>query len=462
VSAPRVQRKPGARYLAAFVLARVAKDGAFAAAALDAELGRAVQLDARNRAFATELVYGTLRSLPWLEGEIARLAPRGIDALDARVRGHLAVAAYQLFFTRVPSFAAVSEAVDAVSSDRGPRMGAFANAVLRKLARRAESMDDAERQEAMIASAPAWLREALDRALSPSEARAFLRSGTEPPAVALRVEGGHERDADRDACLERLRAAAPDGSFEAGRVSPLAILARGAGKPQKLAGWQEGAWSVQEEGSQLAALAVGARAGETVLDACAGRGNKTGILARAVGEAGAVDVCDRNADKLDRLREDLARIALGARAAFAVDWSVGSGEVTGTYDRVLVDAPCSGVGTLRRRPEIVLRRTRPDLASMARAQVAITAGAARHLRPGGTLVYVVCSVLREEGEDVIRSLAEACPELEPAPFDTPEITTLFGETCAFRLSPSVHGTDGYFVARLTRRAGQLRSGAARL
>lgn len=455
---PPVRRIPGARGVAAFVLSRVAKDGAFASAVLDAELARSVQLDARDRAFATELVYGTLRALPWLEGEIARFAPRGIDALDARVRAHLAVAAYQLFFTRVPSFAAVSEAVDAVSADRGARMGAFANAVLRKLARRAEAIDEGERQEAIVASAPTWLRDALDRALSPVEARAFLRCGSEPPAVALRVE----RAGERDAWIERLRAAAPEGSFERGRVSPHAILERGAGKPQKLVGWQEGAWSVQEEGSQFAALALGAREGDTVLDACAGRGNKTGVLARAVGDRGAVDVCDRNADKLDRLREDLTRLGLKARTAFAVDWTVGSGDVTGTYDRILVDAPCSGVGTLRRRPEIALRRAQPDLASMALGQIAIASRAARHLGPEGVLVYVVCSVLREEGEDVVDALGRACPEIEPAPFDMPEIRALFGETCAFRLSPHVHGTDGYFVAKFTRRGGQLRSGAAKL
>jgi 16S rRNA (cytosine967-C5)-methyltransferase len=440
------RRKPDARDVAARVLWRVEVDRAFAAAALDAELARSVQLEARDRAFATELVYGSLRALPWLRIQIARFAPRGIAALDARVRAHLVVAAYQLFFTRVPAFAAVSQAVEAVRGDRGERVAAFANAVLRRLAERAEVMDDGERQEAVAAFAPAWLREALDRALSPLEASAFLRCGTQPPAVALRVECAEERDA----WVGRLRAAAPEASFEPGRVSPLAILARGAGKPQKLPGWEKGAWSIQEEGSQLAALAVGAREGDAVLDACAGRGNKTAILARKVGAGGAVDACDANAAKLDRLREELARLGLHTRAAFAVDWSVGSGEVTEAYDRVLVDAPCTGVGTLRRRPEIALRPQAPDLASMAKKQIAIALQAAEHLRPGGVLVYVVCSVLREEGEEVVDALLRARPWLKSAAFDVPEITALFGEASFFRLSSHTHGTDGYFVAKLVR------------
>ncbi len=448
----------GARYIAASVLARVAKDGAFASAALDAELARAVQLEPRDKAFATELVYGSLRVLPWLELQIARFAPRGIDGLDVRVRSHLAIAAYQIYFTRAPAFAAVSEAVDSVTADRGARMAAFANAVLRKVAAHAAAVTEAERQEAVVECAPAWLRDALVRALSPEEARAFLRSGIESPPVALRVE----RREERDAWVDRLRAAVPEARFEPGKVSPMAILARGAGKPQKLAGWPEGALSVQEEGSQLAALALGAAEGEAVLDACAGRGNKTAVLARAVGPRGAVDVCDQSAKKLDRLAEELRRLGLGARAGYAVDWRVGSGDVAGLYDRVLIDAPCSGIGTLRRRPEIALRREPTDLRAMAEAQVAITARAANHVRPGGTLVYVVCSVLREEAEDVVAALAQACPELEPAPFEVPEVVALFGRTCSFRLAPHSHGTDGYFVANFRKGAGQLRSAAAEL
>jgi 16S rRNA (cytosine967-C5)-methyltransferase len=442
-----MSRTVGARDVAARVLARVDKEQAFASAALEAELARAVQLEPRDRALATEIVYGSLRVEPWLLREVERFAPRGLGKIDAHVRAHLVVAAYQLFFTRVPAFAAVSETVESVRAMRGPRVAAFANAVLRKVAERAEKVDDATREEAVVVSAPAWMRAALERALSVEGARAFLRCGREPPPIALRVE----QLAEREGWLSRLRAAAPEASFEAGRVSPRAILARGAGKPQRLPGWGEGAWAVQEEGSQLAALAVGAREGETVLDACAGRGNKTAVLARAVGTGGAVDACDTSPSKLERLGEELARLGLHARTTFAVDWTVGPGDVAGHYDHVLVDAPCTGVGTLRRRPEIALRRQEADLASLARAQLAIASRAAEHVGPGGALVYVVCSVLREEGEDVVDALVRARPELEPAPFDASEARAVCGDAPTFRLLPHVHGTDGYFVARLRRR-----------
>jgi 16S rRNA (cytosine967-C5)-methyltransferase len=426
------------------VLVRVVKEQAFAAAALEAELARAADLDARDRGLATELVYGTLRVAPWLDTQIAAHAPRGTAKVDAHVRACMALAAYQVFFMRVPAFAAVNEAVQSVREARGPRVAAFANAVLRKVAAQAadarapEGADARLLGEATVASTPAWLREALERSLGDEGARAFLLCAVEPPAVALRVEGALDRPPERDAWVERLRLAVPEASIEPGRASPLAILVRGAGKPQKLPGYAEGAWSIQEEGSQLAALALGARPGETVLDACAGRGNKTALLARAVGAGGAVDACDASPAKLERLQEELARVGLRARATFPVDWSVGSGEVTGLYDRVLVDAPCSGVGTLRRRPEIALRRKPSDLEALARTQIGIARRAAVHVRPGGSLTYLVCSVLREESEAVIDALLEVLPDFRP-------------REPGFRLLPQIDGTDGYFVATLVRR-----------
>ena len=201
-SAAASRRVYGARSLAAFVIARVVGDGAFAAAALDAELGRAIQLSARDRALVTQLVYGTLRVLPWLQGEIARFAPRGIGTLDARVRAHLAVAAYQLFFTRVPAFAAVNEAVDAIRSERGSRLASFANACLRKVATRAASIEGGveEEEEANHEGAgreggdgegdePGHREGEGGRAVEPARGQEEAQQG--------RARGGHRVDAPR-------------------------------------------------------------------------------------------------------------------------------------------------------------------------------------------------------------------------------------------------------------------------
>jgi len=195
---------------------------------------------------------------------------------------------------------------------------------------------------------------------------------------------------------------------------------------------------------------LGARPGETVLDACAGRGNKTSLLARAVLPRGAVDACDLHASKLERLQAECARMGARPRATFAVDWTVGSGDVRDLYDRVLLDAPCTGIGTLRRRPDLALRRAKDDVALLAATQLAILSRAAEHVRPGGRLVYAVCSVLREEAEDVVAALLARLPGLRAARFDAAEARALAGESASFRLLPDVHKTDGYFLASFER------------
>ncbi len=438
---------PTSRSVAATVIARVVADKAFAAAALDAELGRAVQLDPRDRALATELVYGTLRLLGWLESRIDRHAKRGIDKLDPIVRAHLDLAAYQIFvLTRVPAFAAVSEAVGAVRALRGAKVAGFANAVLRKIAAEPRPSAD-ELARAAFESTEASLRDAVVRAIGADAALALLGSHEGAPPVGIRIEDATARDE----WVERFRVARPQATFEPGRVSPHAVLERGGGKIVELPGFDEGAWTPQEEGSQLVALALGARAGEVVLDACAGRGNKTGLLARAVGREGAVDAGDVHPKKLERLTRELERIACRPRTTFAVDWSLGAGGATpASYDRVLVDAPCSGTGTIRRRPELALRRARADVDELSRLQRAIVTRAATLVKPGGRLVYAVCSVLREEAEDVLADVVAAAG-LEPAPFDAPAALAVAQQNATtLRLLPHAHGTDGYFVASLRR------------
>lgn len=436
-------RTPSARTVAADVILRVLKDGAFAAAVLDTELARNVQLEARDRALATELVYGTLRLAGWLEARLVQFAPRGLGSLDLHVRAHLLVAAYQiLVLTRVPDFAAVNEAVDAIRALRGERMSGFANAVLRKVAKEEKPSADALARASLESAEPALARAIVD-AIGEPGALALLATD-EPPPLGLRVEDA----ADRDAWVAKLREARPDASIEPGKVSPLAVLARGAGRVLDLPGFSEGKWTPQEEGSQVIALALGAKPGEIVLDACAGRGNKTGLLSRAVGAAGAVDAADLHPAKLDRLRDELVRIGQAPRATFAVDWSKGAGAARGPYDRVLVDAPCSGTGTLRRRPELLAKRKGADIGGLAVLQRAILARTAALVKPGGRLIYAVCSILRDEAEGVIATAAEL--GLTPAPFDVAVADRLAGGGASFRLLPHEHGTDGYFVASFIR------------
>lgn len=414
--------------MAARVVARVLEDDAYVAAALDAELRRHQQLDARERALATELCYGTLRTEPALRARLLQHAPRGVS--DTRVLAQLLVAAYQiLLLERVPAFAAVDAAVTAVKRDRGPRVAGFANAVLRKLARTGEKLSQAQ---ALRESVPDWLWQALLRDVGEQQAAALL---TTEAVTGLR---------------RRLDVAEPEWlqTLPAGRVSPVARLVRGEGDPRQKAGFESGAFSVQEEGAQVVGLALGARAGERVLDACAGRGQKATLLAERMQE-GRLVAADLYPEKLEAMAAELTRLHLPTIETRGVDWTVGQGGLPDDFDRVLVDAPCSGSGTLRRRPEI-LRRLQPgDPERLGRLAESILRSAASRARRGGAVLFAVCSVLREECEDVVGRVTDV---LEPAPFDAPELAgELVSGHTALRLLTGLHGTDGYFMASFRRR-----------
>jgi 16S rRNA (cytosine967-C5)-methyltransferase len=420
--------QPNARSIAAKVIERVLVDEAFAAAALDAELRRHPQLDGRERALATELVYGTLRTEPVLRARLAVHAPRGVK--DERVLAPLLIAAYQiLLLERVPAFAAVDAAVSAVKRARGPKVAGFANAVLRKLARSGEKLTQAR---ALREAVPAWLWQELVASIGEEQAAELLSAEA---WTGLRLRAGAEQP-------EWVSALSP------GRVSPVARLLRGEGDPRQKPGYAEGTFTVQEEGAQAIGLALGVRAGDKVLDACAGRGQKSTLIAERTG-SGSLVACDLYPEKLAALAEEATRLGLPPIATHAVDWSVGQGGLPDDFDRVLVDAPCSGTGTLRRRPEILRRLGPGDPARLGALAEQILRSAASRGRPGATVLFAVCSVLRQECEDVIARVADV---LEPAPFDAPDLPSeLTAGKTSLRLLPGSHGTDGYFMASLRRR-----------
>jgi 16S rRNA (cytosine967-C5)-methyltransferase len=382
-----------ARSVAAIVLERVANGGAYASRALDAELSRA-QLQVRDAALATEIVYGSLRVLPELDRVIAARLTREGGRLDPFVQATLRTAAYQLaHLGRLPTHAIVDESVNQVRARRGAKLAGFVNAILRKLA----AARPAEPRPAASIALPAWVSERLAQSLGEERLARLVAQGAEAPALCLRAEGG-----TRDALLAQLEAALPGAELEAAPLSPRGVLVRRGGSPRALPGYAEGVFSVQEEGAQLIACALGARAGEHIADVCAGHGGKTTWLARDVGPTGSVCALDKDERKLNAIPKELARIGLADVPVelSAVDLSVGTGGLTDRFDRVLVDAPCTGLGTVHRRPELLLRLGPGDPVRLARLQYAILDRAADLVRDGGILAYAVCSPTREEGGEV--------------------------------------------------------------
>jgi 16S rRNA (cytosine967-C5)-methyltransferase len=419
------------------VVQKVLEEGAFVSDALDRELMTA-RLEPRDRALATELCYGVIRVERALSERLERLAKRGLAKGDELLKSHLLVAAYQLLvLDRIPAFAAINEAVAVLSRLRGPKVAGFANAVLRKLGASGERLVLAEALEASVAP---WLFAELVRSV-----------GREP---ALGLLGASAVTARRGLSVRLTpRAATMDLSWreraEPGQLVPSALWLPPSGDLRALAGYAEGAFVVQEEGAQWAALALGARPGERVLDACAGHGQKSSLLAEQLIPGGALWVNDIADGKLQRLRTEFQRLGLPAPSCHRVDLTLGGGDLPDGFDRILVDAPCTGTGTLRRRPEILRRLTPEDPERLAARAAELLIHAASRARPGGRVVFVVCSVLRTECEDVAERVRGV---LEPAPFDTPLATSVAGEGAwQCRLLPSVHGTDGYYVASFVTR-----------
>lgn len=363
-------------------------------------------LDPRERALAAELGYGTLRALGTLDHVLDLCASRPVAEMDPAVRDVLRLGTYQLLRTRIPTHAAVSTSVDLARRVAGEGPAKFVNAVLRKVARRDGDLGlpaDPLDALAIETAHPRWIVEAFRDALG-TDPREALEADDARPEVHLVARPGRIA---RDGLLAACRAAGMDAS--PGELSPYAVRLHG-GDPHAIAPVRDGSAGVQDEGSQYAALVLTQLVPEgRVLDLCAGPGGKTALLAGTVkGSIVATEIHEHRA----RLVRDNVTAARGVPTAVVVADGRHGPWRAGTFDGVLLDAPCTGLGALRRRPEARWRRTPADVAPLAALQSELLAAAVDAVRPGGYVVYVVCSphpdetsavVARQPGVEVIRT-----------------------------------------------------------
>jgi 16S rRNA (cytosine967-C5)-methyltransferase len=436
-----------ARELARRVLARVA-EGAYATLALDGELGRA-RLAPNDRALATELVYGVLKQRARLDHALAACAPRGLDALDDRVRDALRMGAYQILLLRVPAHAAVDDAVEAVKRARGAKLAGFANALLRRLAREGESPppDEPVARLAVRGSAPEWLaRDALAR-FGADEALAFLESLCAPAPTWLRA---HPRDS-RDALAAALRAERDGVRLAESALVDEALRAEGGGDLFHTRAYAEGRFVAQDLAAQLVGRLVAPRAGESLLDACAGVGGKSTHLA-ALAPGARIDAADLSERKLELCADHARRLGIATISTTACDLTDPRAPLAPTYDRVLLDAPCTGLGVLRRHPEAKWRRAPGDARELAALQSELLAALAPRVRPGGVLVYSVCTFTDEEGPAQTAAFVAAHPEFTVEPPPEPRHAALCDATGALRTWPHRHDADAFYAVCLRKRA----------
>lgn len=432
---------------------------AYAALAVDAALRRR-RLAVPARGYVTEAVYGTLRRRGTIDWMLGQCSDRPLESLHPAVRNALRLAVYEMCFMRtVPGPVACHEAV-ALTKRRGPREAAgFVNAVCRTVLRRHQAdewawpsvAEDPVAALSVLTSHPEWLVRRWVERFGVDEARALCEANNDTPPLHLRT---NTLKIERRRLAAMLQAGGADVVL--GRWAPEALHVTGLGRVADNAAFQAGLFAVQDEGAQLVSHALEPRPGQRVIDLCAAPGGKTTHLAQLMDNQGIIVAVDVHENKLALVRESAAR--LGVRI---IDTVAGDGrEMPGRSapaDRVLVDAPCTGLGVVRRRPDLRWRPREEALADLARQQEELLAAAAALTVPGGLIVYSTCSTEPEETVDVVARFLAVHREFAAEP--PPPGTCKAG--AGGYLFPHRHGTDGFFVARLRRRTDAGPEGDAR-
>jgi len=439
-----------ARQIAFAVLRRVEEGGAYASRALDAALASAGALEPREAGLATELVYGTLRRALALDAALEPHLSRPLAQVDAPARVALRMGAYELLYLGTAPHAAVSQAVDlARAADHG-RASGFVNAVLRALSRAAPIAPppleaDPAGHVAAVEALPRWLAEEWVAFLGASEALALAAAMNRPAPLCL-------RSPRRDALLERLRAAGI-GATPAVRA-PSALLVAGAsvGAVARAAGGLP--FQVQDEAAQLVSLlAAGHLAGRRarVLDACAAPGGKATHIAELMENKGEIVALELDEKRIARIRENCDRLGITIVRSVTGDASLYRDDV---FDRVLIDAPCSGLGVLRRHPDGRWTKTGDSIRERAKLQAKILANCAALVKPGGVLVYATCTTEPEENEEIVNNFLAKHPAFaldDPLPLLPPSTSKLVSADRFFRTFPDEPSMDGFFAARIIRK-----------
>jgi 16S rRNA (cytosine967-C5)-methyltransferase len=444
--------KANVRELACEILLQVDARKAYADILLDQTL-RLHALSDLDRALLTELVYGTLRWRGKIDAELGRRLQRPLEKADGALRNLLRLAGYQLLFLeKIPDYAAVNEAVELAKLRRGAKAAGFVNGVLRSFLRdktRESAPNPAARSVDAIAveySHPVWLVQRWIDELGLDAARDLMRANNQRAPLSLRV---NLLRSSREELLQRFTAAGIQAAT--GGYSPQAVLVQPAGAVENLPGFSTGLFQVQGEASQLIGFLLAPMPGERVLDACAAPGGKTAHLAELMNDRGELIAIDRSAPGIEKIRRNLARLEIRSVRVMQAD---AGDDLPGlepeSCDRILLDAPCSGLGTLRAHPEIKWQRTESDLQRLSRLQAKLLRRAALNLKPGGVMVYSTCTLSRAENERNIELFLTEHREfeLEEAARYLPLQARHMVQGAFYQALPQRDGTDGFFAARL--------------
>jgi len=415
------------------------------------------ELDSRDRAFITELVYGTITRKITLDWVISRFSKIQLRKLSNLVLEILRMGAYQiLFLDKVPPSAACNTSVE-LAKNHAKQSAGFVNAVLRNIARSKEriltdsdfdAMPVTERLSVKY-SFPEYLVQEWITAFGEDFTEELLKSLLDRPDFSVRV---NTLKTSRDAVAEELKKYGIDSV--PGHFVPEALYLENVSDISGLDVFTEGKITVQDESSMLVTKVLDPKPGERILDACAAPGGKTTHMAQLMNNSGHIDAWDIHEHKISLIEDNARRLGISIISAVRKDalriWE----DVFDTYDRVLVDAPCSGTGIIRRKPDIKWKRKKEDFNNLIEIQKKILYNSCRYVKPGGILVYSTCSLDVRENEKVIEWFLQENGNFRPEPMDEYLPETLRARNGVsegmLRLYPHIDGTDGFFIARLKR------------
>ncbi len=443
---------PAAREIAYEMTRRVNSSGAYLSLLLQYTLQR-YRLSGRDRALVAELSYGVQRQRNKLDYVIENFSTRPLADIEAEVLDVLRLGVYQLMEMRVPSHAAVNETVDLAKKRLHQGAPAFVNAILRNVVKGLgelnwPSREDLPRYLEVVYSHPRWLVDYLLEMLEEESVEALCAADNEFPGISLRA---NLKRIDREGLMERIKSGRGHG--ETSRYLAEGIVKTSLPRALLLELLEAGLCVVQDESSMLVSHVVGPQPGTLIIDACAAPGGKASHLAALGGEGCRVIAADRNRRRLEALRNTVRRLGLENIEVKEADATHLADYVHQEAHAILADAPCSGLGTLRRRPELKWRRSRDDLERLAGTQLAILEGCASSLRLGGTLVYSVCTYSREETADVIKEFLRKHSDYgldDISPYLPCDLSLGTGPLAYAQLMPHLHNMEGMFIARMTR------------
>lgn len=424
-----------ARFTAVKTVYAVQSEGAYANVAL-AQVLRQEKLSDLDRRFCTELVYGTVKVGASLDWKIAKYVNRPLEKIDAKILAVLRVGMYQIFFLdRVPESAAVNESVEIAKKFCGIGASKFVNGVLRSAVREPQKSefptDDGVESLALRTFHPLWLVELLAGEFGLETAQKICATDNVEPPLCLRVNLLKSSRAEILDALEKFGATA-----EESKLVPEGIICRSHGALDSFKPLKGGLCQVQDESSMLAAHWLNPAAGEFVIDCCAAPGGKATHIAELMKNRGRIVAADVYETKLQHIRENAKRLGIKIIEPVLLDAREIGDKYASQADKVLVDAPCSGLGVLRRKADLRWKKSPAEIAELPKLQAEILASAAKTVKIGGTLIYSTCTIIRRENEEIVENFLK--------------FNKNFKIVAVKNFLPHIDGTDGFFIAKLIR------------